>query len=101
MVSTDHCPFCFKDQKILGKDDFTKIPNGMPGVENRMDLLHHHGVAAGQITLNRWVELTSTTPARIFGLYPRKGVIAAGSDADIVVYDPHGAADAVARRPTT
>src|SRR6202035_3767357 len=76
VVSTDHCPFCFKEQKELGRGDFSKIPNGMPGVEHRMDLLHQ-GVVAG-----------STTPARMFGLYPRKGVIAAGSDADIVIYDP-------------
>ena len=87
VVSTDHCPFCFKDQKELGRGDFSKIPNGMPGVEHRMDLLHQ-GVAAGQMTLPRWVEVSSTTPARMFGLYPRKGVIAAGSDADIVIYDP-------------
>jgi dihydropyrimidinase len=88
VVSTDHCPFCFKDQKELGRGDFSKIPNGMPGVEHRMDLLHA-GVVAGQLSLPRWVEVASTTPARMFGLYPRKGVIAAGSDADIVVYDPH------------
>ncbi|MGA2477896.1 MAG: dihydropyrimidinase [Spirochaetia bacterium] len=88
VVSTDHCPFCFKDQKILGKDDFTKIPNGGPGIENRLQLIHHHGVNAGKITLNRFVELTSTTPARIFGMYPRKGEIAAGSDADVVLWDP-------------
>jgi len=88
VVSTDHCPFCFKDQKELGRGDFTKIPNGFGSVEHRMDLLHA-GVAAGQLTLPRWVEVASTTPARMFGLYPRKGVIAAGSDADIVIYDPH------------
>jgi len=88
VVSTDHCPFCFKDQKILGKDDFTKIPNGGPGIENRLQLIHHHGVNAGKITLNRFVELTSTTPARIFGMYPRKGELAPGSDADIVLWDP-------------
>ena len=87
VVSTDHCPFCFKDQKELGRGDFSKIPNGMPGVEHRMDLLHA-GVVAGQLSLPRWVEVASTTPARMFGLYPRKGVIAAGSDADIVIYDP-------------
>jgi dihydropyrimidinase len=87
VVSTDHCPFCFKDGKQLGRGDFSKIPNGMPGVEHRMDLLHQ-GVAAGELSLTRWVEVASTTPARMFGLYPRKGVIAAGSDADIVVYDP-------------
>jgi dihydropyrimidinase len=87
VVSTDHCPFCFKDQKELGRGDFSKIPNGIPGVEHRMDLLHQ-GVVAGEITLQRWVEVASATPARMFGLYPRKGVIAPGADADIVVYDP-------------
>lgn len=87
VVSTDHCPFCFKDQKILGKDDFTKIPNGGPGIENRLQLIHHHGVNSGKLTLNRFVELTSTTPARIFGMYPRKGEIAPGSDADLVIWD--------------
>ena len=91
VVSTDHCPFCFKDQKILGKDDFTKIPNGGPGIENRLQLIHHHGVNQGRISLNRFVELTSTTPARIFGMYPRKGEIAPGSDADIVLWDPNAA----------
>ena len=88
MVSTDHCPFCFEDQKILGKDDFTKIPNGGPGVENRLQLLYHHGVNAGKLILNRFVELVSTTPARLFGLYPRKGELAPGSDADIVDLGP-------------
>jgi dihydropyrimidinase len=89
VVSTDHCPFCFKDQKELGKDDFTKIPNGGPGIENRLQLLFHYGVNEGRISLNRFVELVSTTPAKIFGLYPRKGVLAAGSDADIVIWDPN------------
>jgi dihydropyrimidinase len=88
VVSTDHCPFCFEDQKILGKDNFTKIPNGGPGIENRLQLIHHHGVNEGKLTINRFVEITSTTPARIFGMYPKKGVIAAGSDADIVIWDP-------------
>ncbi|MFI7674653.1 dihydropyrimidinase [Actinophytocola sp. NPDC049390] len=87
VVSTDHCPFCFKDQKEMGRGDFSKIPNGIPGVEHRMDLLHQ-GVVAGELSLRRWVEVSSATPARMFGLYPRKGVIAAGADADIVVYDP-------------
>jgi dihydropyrimidinase len=87
VVSTDHCPFCFADQKILGVDNFTKIPNGGPGVENRLQLIHHHGVNAGKISLNRFVEITSTAPARIFGMYPKKGVIAAGADADIVLWD--------------
>ena len=89
VVSTDHCPFCFKDQKILGKDDFTKIPNGGPGIENRLQLIYHHGVNEGKLSLNRFVELTSTTPARIFGMYPRKGEIAVGSDADLVLWDPN------------
>jgi dihydropyrimidinase len=87
VVSTDHCPFCFNEQKELGRSDFSKIPNGIPGVEHRMDLLHQ-GVAAGELSLSRWVEVSSTTPARMFGLYPRKGTIQAGSDADIVIYDP-------------
>ncbi|WP_033441352.1 dihydropyrimidinase [Saccharothrix sp. NRRL B-16314] len=87
VVSTDHCPFCFKDQKELGRGDFSKIPNGMPGVEHRMDLLHQ-GVVKGEISLERWVEICSTTPARMFGLHPRKGVVAPGADADVVVYDP-------------
>ncbi len=88
VVSTDHCPFCFEDQKILGKDDFTKIPNGGPGIENRLQLIYHHGVNAGKLSLNRFVEITSTAPARIFGMYPQKGEIAPGSDADIVIWDP-------------
>jgi len=87
IVSTDHCPFCFKEQKELGVGDFSKIPNGLPGVENRMDLIFQ-GVVRGEISLARWVDVTSTTPARMFGLFPRKGVIAPGSDADIVLYDP-------------
>jgi dihydropyrimidinase len=89
VVSTDHCPFCFEDQKILGIDDFTKIPNGGPGVENRLQLLYHHGVNDGKMSVNRFVELVSTTPARLFGLYPRKGELAPGSDADIVIWDPN------------
>ncbi len=87
VVSTDHCPFCMKEQKELGIGNFSKIPNGIGGVEHRMDLIYQ-GVVDGHITLPRWVELCSTTPARMFGLYPRKGVIAPGSDADVVVYDP-------------
>jgi len=89
VVSTDHCPFCFADQKTLGVSDFTKIPNGGPGIENRMQLIHHHGVNAGRLTLNRFVEITSAAPARIFGMYPKKGTIAAGSDADLVLWDPN------------
>ncbi len=88
IVSTDHCPFCYKEQKELGRGDFTKIPNGLPAVEHRIDLLHQ-GVVDGELSLARWVEVNSTTPARMFGLYPRKGTIAPGSDADIVVYDPN------------
>ena len=89
LVSTDHCPFCMKGQKELGKEEFRKIPNGIGSVEHRMDLMYQ-GVVTGQITLERWVELTSTTPARMFGMYGRKGVIAPGADGDIVVYDPAG-----------
>ena len=89
MVSTDHCPFCMKGQKELGLGDFRKIPNGIGTVEHRMDLMYQ-GVVTGEISLERWVELTSTTPARMFGLYGKKGVIAPGADADIVVYDPKG-----------
>ncbi|MEK6607833.1 MAG: dihydropyrimidinase [Myxococcota bacterium] len=86
VVSTDHCPFCMA-QKELGKGDFSKIPNGMPGIETRMYLLWE-GVRAGWITPNRFVEITATAPARIFGMFPRKGTIAIGSDADIVIWDP-------------
>ena len=88
IVSTDHCPFCFKEQKELGRDDFTKIPNGGPAIENRMQLLYEGGVNKKRISLNRWVEVTSTTPAKMFGMYPRKGSIAVGSDADIVIWNP-------------
>jgi dihydropyrimidinase len=89
VVSTDHCPFCFKEQKELGLGDFSKIPNGIGSVEHRMDLLFQ-GVVDGRISKERWVELCSTTPARMFGLYGPKGVIAPGADADIVIYDPNG-----------
>jgi dihydropyrimidinase len=88
-ISTDHCPFCMKEQKELGRDDFSKIPNGAPGIETRMSLVFDGGVRPGHISLNRFVELTSTSPAKIFGLFPRKGTIAPGSDADIVVFDPN------------
>jgi dihydropyrimidinase len=91
VVSTDHCPFCFADQKTLGKDDFTKIPNGGPGIENRLQLIYHYGVNSGKLSLNRFVEVVSTAPARIFGLYPTKGEIAPGSDADVVIWDPNAA----------
>ena len=88
-ISTDHCPFCMKEQKELGRDDFSKIPNGAPGIETRMSLVHDGGVRTGKISWNRFVELTSTSPAKIFGLFPRKGTIAPGSDADLVVFDPN------------
>lgn len=87
-ISTDHCPFCFKDQKELGINDFTKIPNGAPGVENRMSLIFNGGVVGGRISLNKFVELTSTAAAKTFGLFPKKGTIAVGSDADIVIFNP-------------
>ena len=89
VVSTDHCPFCFADQKQLGVGDFTKIPNGGPGVENRLQLIHHHGVNSGKLSMNRFVEIVATAPARIFGMYPQKGTLEPGSDADIVVWDPN------------
>jgi len=89
IVSTDHCPFCFKDQKELGRGNFSKIPNGMGSVEHRMELLFQ-GVVAGEITLERWVETCCTTPARMFGMYPKKGIIAPGADGDVVIWDPNG-----------
>jgi dihydropyrimidinase len=88
VISTDHCAFNWDGQKTLGKDDFSKIPNGGPGLENRLQMIHEFGVRAGRISLNRMVELLATNPAKLFGLYPRKGTIAVGSDADIVVFDP-------------
>ena len=94
VVSTDHCPFCWGDhpqfgtQKQLGRDSFAQIPNGLPGVEHRMELIYHGGVHEGRLGLSRFVEVTATTPARMFGLYPQKGTIAVGSDADIVVFNP-------------
>ncbi|MBA2543436.1 MAG: dihydropyrimidinase [Deltaproteobacteria bacterium] len=87
VVATDHCPFCMKDQKELGRGDFSKIPNGMPGVETRLHLLWE-GVVAGKISINRFVEITSTAPAKIFGMYGKKGSLAIGADADVVVWDP-------------
>jgi dihydropyrimidinase len=87
VVSTDHCPFCMKDQKELGRDSFAKIPNGMPGIETRLHLLFE-AATAGKISLNRFVEITSTAPAKIFGMYPRKGSLAVGADADVVIWDP-------------
>jgi dihydropyrimidinase len=87
-ISTDHCAFLWDGQKSLGKDDFSKIPNGGPGLENRLHMIHEFGVRQNRIGLNRMVELLATNPAKLFGLYPRKGTIAVGSDADIVVFDP-------------
>jgi dihydropyrimidinase len=89
VVGTDHCPFDFAGQKELGRGDFRKIPNGLPGVEERVDLLHDGGVVAGRISPERWVELIAAAPARLFGLWGRKGAVAPGFDADIVVYDPN------------
>jgi dihydropyrimidinase len=95
VISTDHCPFCFNEQpygvkfsKRLGQDNFAKIPNGAPGIETRLPLVYDGGVAKGRLSLNRFVEITATTPAKLFGLFPRKGTIAVGSDADIVLFDP-------------
>jgi len=88
LVATDHCPFHFKQQKEMGRGDFSKIPNGLPGVEDRFSLIFHGGVHSGRISLNRFVELVATAPAKMFGLYPRKGTIAPGSDADIVIFNP-------------
>jgi dihydropyrimidinase len=112
-VSTDHCPFCFNESwrpgdppperrgKELGRESFTKIPNGAPGVENRMALMYHGGVVEGRISLNRFVELTSTSAAKTFGLFPRKGTIAVGSDADIVVFDPDRTETISVKNPRT
>jgi len=89
VVSTDHCPFDFHGQKDLGRGDFRKVPNGLPGVEDRVDLLHDGGVVGGRFSRERWVDLVSTGPAKLFGMYPRKGSITVGADADLVVYDPN------------
>jgi len=88
VVSTDHCPFCFKEQKQLGRDDFTKIPNGIPSLEDRVNLLYTHGVKSGKLDLHTFVNVASTNAAKTFGLFPRKGAIQIGADADLVVYDP-------------
>jgi dihydropyrimidinase len=89
VISTDHCAFSWQGQKTMGKDDFSKIPNGGPGLENRLHMIHEFGARAGRISLNRMVELLATNPAKLFGLYPRKGTVAVGSDADLVVFDPN------------
>jgi dihydropyrimidinase len=91
VVATDHCPFTMRDQKVLGRDDFTKIPGGAPGIETRMSLVYDGGVGAGRMTIGRFVEVTATNPAKLFGLYPRKGAITPGSDADVVIWDPEKA----------
>jgi dihydropyrimidinase len=88
VVATDHCPFKW-EQKLMGKDDFSKIPNGHPAIENRIELLFSEGVNKGRITLNKFVEVACTNPARIFGMFPRKGTIGVGSDADLVIFDPN------------
>ncbi|MDA8193461.1 MAG: dihydropyrimidinase [Thermaerobacter sp.] len=90
VVSTDHCPFCVKEQKALGRDNFAKIPNGAPGVETRMGLIYDGGVAQQRLSLNRFVEITATAPAKLLGMFPKKGTIAVGSDGDIVLFDPNG-----------
>jgi dihydropyrimidinase len=87
-ISTDHCAYLFEGQKDHGRHDFSQIPNGGPGLENRLQMIHHFGVREGRISLNRMVELLCTNPAKLFGLYPRKGTLAVGSDADVVVFDP-------------
>jgi dihydropyrimidinase len=88
-VSTDHCPFNFKGQKELGRGSFTKIPNGGPGVEDRLAMVYHGAVVERGFSLNKWVEITSTASAKMFGMFPKKGTIAVGSDADIVIFDPN------------
>jgi dihydropyrimidinase len=87
-IGTDHCPFNFKGQKDLGWEDFRKIPGGLPGIQSRLALIYSFGVASGKLDLQQWVELCCTQPAKIFGLYPRKGVLQVGSDADLVLFDP-------------
>ncbi|MCX6132858.1 MAG: dihydropyrimidinase [Ignavibacteriales bacterium] len=89
VVSTDHCPFMFKTQKSAGLNDFTKIPNGGPGIENRLQLLYHYGVNEGRLSLKQWVDLVSVNPAKLFGLYPKKGAVEVGSDADVVIWNPN------------
>jgi dihydropyrimidinase len=89
VVSTDHCPYCYADQKALGRDDFSKIPNGGPGIENRLSLIYNAGVHGGRIDDHKFVDLVSTQAAKIFGLFPRKGTIAVGSDGDLVIFDPN------------
>jgi len=88
VVATDHCPFMW-EQKLMGKDDFSKIPNGHPAIENRMELLFSEGVVKNKISFNKYVEVASTNAAKIFGMFPKKGTIAVGSDADIVLFDPN------------
>jgi dihydropyrimidinase len=101
VVSTDHTPFRFKDQKQMGRDSFPKIPNGVPGIEWRTLLMYHYGVVEGRFSLNRFIELIATNPAKLFGCYPRKGEIAPGSDADLVVFDPEAETLLTAESQTT
>jgi len=89
VVATDHCPFNFKGQKEMGRENFAKIPNGAPGVGDRVNLLYTYGVCRDRLSLNRFVDVTSTGPAKLFGMYPKKGTIACGSDADILIFDPN------------
>lgn len=97
IVSSDHCPLCFKTQKVIGREDFRDIPNGGPGVENRMIVLYSEGVASGRLSVQRYVEVTAERPAKEFGLFPRKGRLAPGADADIIVLDPAGSTQVSAR----
>jgi dihydropyrimidinase len=97
VVSSDHCPTCVADKLALGGSDFARMPNGGAGIEHRLALVHTHGVVTGRMTLARWVDVCTTTPAKLFGLYPRKGAIAVGSDADIVVFDPEARSTVGAR----
>jgi dihydropyrimidinase len=101
IVSTDHTPFRLADQKVMGRGDFRKIPNGVPGIEWRVSLLYHFGVRTGRLTLNRFVELVATNPAKLFGLYPKKGEIAVGSDGDIVIFDPDQTLELTSERQLT
>ena len=101
LVATDHCPFDFHGQKELGRGDFRKVPNGLPGVEDRVDLLHDGGVVGGRITKERWVEIISTAPAKLFGMYPRKGSVSIGADADLVDLRPGAATDDLGGDATT
>ena len=97
-VSSDHAPFRYHDQKTTGRDNFTRIPNGLPGIETRLPLVFAGGVSTGLLSPQRFVELASTNPARIFGMYPRKGTLDAGADADVIVVDPEAETEIDAAR---